>query len=587
MIKIKTILALSLMLLTFVIYFQVKDYDFLNYDDIFYVSENEQVKSGLNIESLKWSFKSTLAGNWHPLTWISHLIVVELFGLDGGFHHLANLCFHILNTGLLFFILTRMTGDIWRSFIVAALFGIHPLHVESVAWISERKDVLSTFFGFISLWCYVRYVEKPNLNRYLLIILFFIFSLMSKSMLVTLPFILILLDYWPLKRGRLFIGEKIPFFILSVIFSIISVFAQKSSNALGSLQQYPLYGRIANALISYVSYLEKTIWPFFLNPSYPYPNQIPMSEIFLSGFLLIFISLISLKYIKNKPWIAFGWLWYLGTLVPVIGLVQIGMQGMADRYTYIPIIGIFIMICWSINYIKYKFAITTITSAIICILMITTWYQKQFWSNNTTYYQYILDINPNDVKAHNNLGVALKNTGLYEKAIWHFYEAIKLNSKHSKAYNNLGLTLFKKGKIDEAIYYYNKSLKLDPNNVNTLSNLGNALRKQKKTEEAIKHYNEALRLNPNSFLVNNNLGNALLEQGKLKEAIYHFNEALKISPSDPSAHNNLANAFFYSGKIAEAIQHYNEALKINPNYIEAKNNLEYVLKQKTGINDAK
>lgn len=359
------LISLFLVMAILAVYLQVRNHDFINFDDDLYVTINPHVQAGLTLDSITWAFTSTRASNWHPLTWLSHMLDCQIYGMNPGQHHLTNVLFHILNTLLLFFVFMRMTKDLWQSGFVAALFALHPLHVESVVWLAERKDVLSTFFWMLTLWSYVRYVERSGLNRYLPVLFFFILGLMAKPMLVTLPFVLLLLDYWPLKRFRLgssedgqdcrperfylgFIWEKIPLFLLSAGSSVITYMVQKSSGAVSTLAVIPVHVRIANAIVSYVSYIGKMIWPHNLTILYPYLKSIIYWQVVGAGLLLAVITVVVFRMMKTKPYVAVGWFWFLGTLVPVIGLVQVGLQAMADRYTYVPLIGLFIMVAWGV-----------------------------------------------------------------------------------------------------------------------------------------------------------------------------------------------------------------------------------------------
>ena len=353
-------ICFSLVISILCIYWQVRHFSFVNYDDPQYVTANYAVQAGLAFENIRWAFTAVHANNWHPLTWLSHMLDCQIYGLDPGRHHLTNVLFHILNTLLLFLVFKKMTGALWKSAFVAALFALHPLHVESVVWVAERKDVLSTFFFMLTLWSYTRYVERTNLYNYLMVLLFFMLGLMTKPMLVTLPFVFLLLDYWPLQRfcfgssdsngQRSFywglVWEKMPLFILSSASSVVTYLVQKSSGAVNSLAAIPFHVRIANALLSYVSYIEKMLWPEHLAVLYPYPNVILPWKIVCAGLLLMMISVFIFRRLRSKPYLAVGWLWYLGTLVPVIGIVQVGAQAMADRYTYVPLIGIFFIAAW-------------------------------------------------------------------------------------------------------------------------------------------------------------------------------------------------------------------------------------------------
>ena len=413
------LVCLFLVIATLAVYWQVQNHNFVNYDDNLYIYNNRHVQSGLTIENIIWAFTDgTLISNyWHPLTWISHILDFQLYGMNAGGHHLTSLLFHIANTLLLFLVINKMTGHLWRSAFIAALFALHPLHVESVAWISERKDVLSTFFGLLTMLVYAYYAERPGLSRYFLVLLFFVMGLMSKPMLVTLPFVLLLMDYWPLGRlqlgqainpssikikktsASLLIGEKIPLFVLSAIASIAAYFTQSIGGTVTSMNLDLINIRIPNALVSYVSYIGKMIWPNRLGVFYPHPGILPIWQVIGAGTLLVSLSVLFFRWGRKFPYLPVGWFWYIGTCVPIIGIVQIGSFAMADRYTYVPLIGLFIIIAYGIpelvaqwRYRKIWFA--TLTTAFFMILMTTTWKQVGYWENSITLFEHTQKTTP-------------------------------------------------------------------------------------------------------------------------------------------------------------------------------------------------
>mgnify|MGYP001819000597 CR=1 FL=1 len=425
---------LFLVLTILFVYLQVISFEFINYDTDRYVYENQYVMAGLTQEVNGWAFTTIYASNWHPVTWLSHMLEVELFGLDSGCHHFSNVLFHCANVILLFWVLVRMTGDMWKSSLIAALFAIHPLHKQSVAWVAERKDVLSTFFGLLTVGCYLRYVRFPRIGSYMPILIFFMLSLMSKPMLVTLPFVLLLIDYWPLKRfdiqmlsgsdvsrsqiatGISLIIEKIPLFLVSAASCMVTLYVQQDGGAVGSLTLYPLHLRIVNALVSYASYLWKMVWPVNLAVVYPYPGEFPAWQIWAACLMLSGISLLAIKNSKAHPWLLVGWLWYLGTLVPVIGLLQAGSQAMADRYTYVPLIGIFLVLVWGLSDLFERFHIKQFSAIIITISVLgvlTTISRNQvgYWQNSITLFEHTIDVTKNNYVAHNNLGHRLLELG--------------------------------------------------------------------------------------------------------------------------------------------------------------------------------
>jgi Tfp pilus assembly protein PilF len=591
------LVCLFLVISTLSVYWQVHKYGFVNFDDDIYVSDNRHVQVGLTLESIDWAFTTIRASNWHPLTWLSHMLDCQLYGLNPSGHHLTNLLFHIANSLLLFFVFRKMTGHFWQSAFLASLFALHPLHVESVAWISERKDVLSTFFWMLTMWSYIWYVQHPGIGKYLLVLLFFILGLMSKPMLVTLPFVLLLLDYYPLYRFHKSDGsknshqrsivfrlilEKVPFFVLVLMSSAMTFYAQKHGGAVASLAVIPIQARISNALVSYTSYILKMLYPSKLAVLYPLPGILPWWQITGACFLLLCISFSAIRLVKQSPYFIVGWLWYLGTLVPVIGLVQVGNQSMADRYTYIPLIGIFFIISWGIpefvqrwRHVKKILPIMALT--ILFILTVVTFVQVGFWKNSITLFEHALRLTKNNRKAHNNLGLALEEQGLIDEAINHYEKALRISPVYVGAHNNLGNALKEQGLIDEAIKHYEEALRINPDYGKAHYNLGNVLQKQGLIDEAIKHYEEALRINPDYVDAHNNLGLALKEQDLMDEAIKHFEEALRINPDLAEAHNNLGAALFYKGDVDGAIEQFRKALQINPKYVAAKNNLNKLL----------
>ncbi len=521
------LISLSLIVVTLAAFEQLRNHTFLNFDDDVYITKNRNVQSGLTLEGVIWAFTTTHASNWHPLTWLSHMLDCQLYGLNPSGHHLTNLVFHIASTLLLFLVLERMTGALWRSSFVAALFALHPLHVESVAWVAERKDVLSTFFWMLTMWTYVHYVERPGFNRYLLVLLFFILGLLSKPMLVTLPFVLLLLDYWPLGRFQFgqssgdsnppinklknpsdlrgvafhLVLEKVPFFALTAISIFLTIFAQQRGGALSSLELFPLGIRIANALVSYINYIGKMVWPYHMAILHPYPDILPMWHIAGAGLLLTCISVLVIYTAHKRPYLAVGWFWYLGTLVPVIGLVQVGLQAMADRYTYVPLIGLFIMIAKGAPDIlkdwHYRRIVLGVSvGLILSIFMIVTRLQVQYWHDSITLFKHTLSVTANNFQIHNNLGVALADQGKNHEAIAHFKEALRIKPDFVEAHSNLGIALARQGKIEEAMVHYAEALRIKPDYAEAHYNLGVTLAGQGKIQEAIAHFAEALRIKP-------------------------------------------------------------------------------------------
>jgi len=487
-------ICLLLVVATLSVYWQVKDFEFVNYDDPLYLGENPQVSSGLTCGSISWAFTAIHAANWHPLTWLSHMLDVHFYGINPGAHHLTNLLFHIANTLMVFFVLKQMTGTLWRSAVIAALFALHPLHVESVAWVAERKDVLSTFFWMLTLLFYIGYVRRPAIYKYLAVFLCFSLGLMSKPMLVTVPLIFLLLDYWPLGRFQIgpqfdvksaqpgkpvlfLVYEKIPFFILSAASGAVTIWAQQKGGTVSSLEMIPVSDRIANALVAYVAYIGKMFWPAELAVIYPYSHDLPLWQIAGAGLIILSISLMLFKVRRRQPSFIFGWLWYLITLVPVIGLVQVGLQSMADRYTYVPIIGLFIMIVWGIpdKWFQQRFGragLATAGSVLLLTMVATSWMQVRYWENSITLFERANKVVHANFVIHNNLGNALARKGRLNDAFGHYTLAMRINpGKAADIHNNLGAALLVNGNIKEAIVQFRLALQIAPNHMDALKNL--------------------------------------------------------------------------------------------------------------------
>jgi tetratricopeptide (TPR) repeat protein len=570
----KYLVCLFLVVITLVSYWQLPTHDFLNFDDDGYITRNINVHKGITRESIAWAFNITNVDYWHPLIWLSHMLDFQLFGLKSGMHHLVNLFLHLANTLLLFFVLKRMTGSLWKSAFVAAMFAVHPLNVESVAWASERKNVLSTFFWILTMLAYVRYTERPTFLRYLLTFSVYALGLMAKPMLVTLPFALLLLDYWPLCRFNFaqsksinqdihksknagfqrllvlrLILEKIPLLVLSSGCIYLSSLSVQRLGIVISTVSVPMKLRIGNALVSYVSYIQKMVWPHNLVVYYPYPQMLPLWQVAGAGFLLVCISLLVLRALKSKPYLALGWLWYMGTLVPVIGLVQAGLwPATADRFTYVPLIGLFIVIAWGapeiITKLHYKRVVLIVSATIVLsAFMICTWYQVRHWQNSVALFTHNLNVNYDNIIAHYELGNALKQQGKFDKALFHYSKALQINPNFAEVHNNLGHTLAC----------------------------------QKDYKNAIYHYNEALRIKPKYTEAHNNLGTALAYQGNFKDAVYHFNKALEINPNYAGAYYNLGKLSANQGKIEKAILFYQKALELNPGMTQALYNLSWII----------
>ncbi|MGA3206604.1 MAG: tetratricopeptide repeat protein [Syntrophales bacterium] len=623
----KLLICLFLALAVLVAFWQVKNNNFVNFDDPRCTTENLHIQSGLNLEFLKWAFTTSHAGYWQPLTWLSFVMDYQLFGLKAGGYHIVNLLLHTVNSLLLFLILNRMTHALWKSTFVAALFALHPLHVESVAWVAERKDVLSTFFWMLTMGSYVFYVQRRELKSYLLTLFFFALGLMAKPMLVSLPCVLLLLDYWPLGRLRFnhsldvpkiseskkeknqarkisalakgkevtpaeqsrflqrlwpIIREKIPFFALSAISSIVTAIGQQKVGAMEALEILPIGARIGNALISYIRYIGMTIYPHGLAVFYPHGGTPSSWEVFLAAAFILIATLIIIRWAAKMPYLAMGWLWYLGTLVPVIGIIQVGMQSMADRYTYIPIIGLFVATAWAVpdiarNWRYRQYILITGAVIVLLALMFSTWTQVKYWQNSITLFEHAIQVTDNNYLAHNNLGVALSDAGKREEAIAHYREAIRIKPSYENAYFNLGNNLSAQGRTDEAVLCYQEALRLRPNYAKAYNNLAALLISKKMFKEAIGQYQEALKTDPTNSGTHYNLGVAWMSIDHFEDAIGQFQEAVRINPRFIEAHNALGIALARSGKTGEAIDHFREALWLKPNYVPARNNLQMAL----------
>jgi tetratricopeptide (TPR) repeat protein len=561
--RIEIVIYLSLCAACLVVYLQLINCDFVNYDDELYLTKNPYIQAGITLKNVIWAFTTGYASNWHPLTWLSHMLDFKLYGLNPMGHHWTNLQIHIANTLLLFFVLQHMTGAILRSAFVSALFAVHPLHVESVAWIAERKDVLCTFFWILCMYAYVGYVRNPKKKRwYILLIILFPLGLMAKPMIVTLPFVLLLLDFWPLSRFqsiiheqkinvfqafKTLVWEKTPLFVLTAISCVITFFVQQHGGAVASIQALPLKARAVNAIVSYTSYIGKMIWPSHLAVLYPFREWNP-GQVLISGVLLLLISTLAVRTWHRHPYFFVGWLWYLGTLIPAIGLVQVGAQRMADRYTYIPLIGLFIIIAWAMPDILSKWrdrriVLGTISGVMIILFMICSWFQVHHWKNGATL----------------------------------FTHAVKTTNNNSIAYCELGHALNQHGKRDEAIINLLRSLEINPYYAEAHFELGVTLEAQGNCTAAVKQYLEALRINPNHVKAHNSLGIILAKQGNFKDSVYHYKKALQINPEYPGAYYNLGKIFSAQGKIEEAIFYYQKALYCSSNMTQALYNLSWIL----------
>lgn len=569
------------------IYAQVGEHSFTNFDDNIYVYENSVVKKGLTWHGIAWSFTTFHAANWHPITWLSHMADVSIFGLEAGWHHRINVLFHVLNTVILFLVFLRMTGALWQSAFVAALFAVHPLHVESVAWVAERKDVLSTFFWMLTMGAYARYAHSPAPTRYLGVLFFLALGLMCKPMLVTLPFVLLLLDYWPLRRmcGTESTGavsaslllrlvlEKLPLVALSVASCVVTYFAQLQGGGVAPHEDFSAGIRISNAIVSCAAYLKSAFWPVALSVFYPHPvtvsASIPMWQIAGSALLIGCISLFALRQGRRRPYLAVGWLWYLGTLFPVIGLVQAGAQAMADRYTYVPLIGVFVMVAWGIPAVlegwRYRRATLMLSGgAILLALSVAAWNQAGYWRDNLTLYARALNVTEKNWLAWMNLGSTYETLGKYADALNAHGEVVRIRPGYPRAWANLGVGYRNLGRYPEAFDAIRKALDIDPEYARGWNILGDTYSQLGRHEAAAEAYLTAVRKNPEYTDAWNNLAIAHGKLGQYFQAIEALRVALRISPEDVEAWNNLGIALGSSGHDSQAIEAFRKALILDP-----------------------
>ncbi len=672
--RIKVLIGLALGLITLAVYLPAIHHEFLDYDDQEYVAENPHVRAGLTWQGVVWTFGQH-ASNWHPLTWLSHMTDCQLYGLKPAGHHLTNVLLHVANTVLLFLVLNRMTGTKWRSAAVAALFGWHPLHVESVAWVAERKDVLSAFFFMLTIGAYAKYAElqgevkrgesgaserhksgeqtmefqrrltsaatpeerKSSARYYLLALALFALGLMSKPMVVTVPFVMLLLDYCPLgriggrrrddggqrtedrgqktERGELsrFVLEKVPFFLLSAIACVLTLSAQRQGNAIVSTSGLPIGLRFEHALVSYMHYLGAAFVPRHLAVHYPYETTIPAWMIVISGFLLCVITAGVFRFANRRPYLLVGWLWFLGTLVPVIGLAQVGDQAWADRYTYLPLIGLFIGIVWGVFELGTKLWIRSpqsqinpksqtanpgvsrpsiivfsslVATALGGTMLAATSRQLCFWKNTRTLFEHAERVTRNNYMAITLLGSLLAKEGRTDVAVEHYETALRYKPDYAEAHFFLGQSFDQRGKLDQAIAEYRRALRSKPAQEQTHIFLGLALAKEKKDDEAASHYLAALKLNPESAVAHNNLARLLQSQGRLDDAIAHYFGALKLDPGLAQAHNNLGVLLLQKGRLAEGTAELRAALRPNHDNSESEFNLALALNQQEQWNEA-
>ena len=545
--RLDLLIYLALLLATFAVYAQVRDFDFVNYDDALYTTGNMNVREGFTAQGLEWALTSRHTGNWYPLTWVSHMLDCQFFGLDSGWHHLHNVLLHALAAVMLCIFLQRATGTRWRSALAAFLFALHPLHVESVAWVAERKDVLSACFWFLTLWLYVRYTERPGTGRYLAVAFGFCLGLMAKPMVVTLPFVLLLLDYWPLarfgQRGRKAIWEKLPLLGLAGAAAAIAYLAQKHS---GFVNARPLEARLANAIHSCTLYILKTFWPARLAVFYPYPHDFSFLPLLAEGILLAVVTTGVIVLRRRAPYLLMGWGWFVVTLVPVIGLVQVGGQAYADRYTYIPMVGLLVMLIWGATEILEKLRAKRLAiplAAAACLASaVLSWVQIGYWRNSETLFRHALAVTNDNSVANHNLGSYLMTSPeRLSEALPYLEAAVRIDPESAPARTDLGTALGKMGRLSDAIAQLQVAARLEPDASKPHISLGTALAYAGHLPEAAAEFESALRIDPNDAVVQSNLGMALSGiPGRLPDALRHLEEADRLRP-DPELEQAIAH----------------------------------------------
>ncbi len=573
---------LLLALVTIATYAQVFDHEFVSYDDPDYITANPHVQNGLTRTGAAWAFTTGTAANWHPLTWLSHMLDWQLFGAEAGRHHLVSVLIHTATVLLLFALFNRMTGSVYRSAFVAFSFALHPLHVESVAWASERKDVLSGLFWFLTLWAYLNYIDRPAVGRYLVMALAFACGLMSKPMIVTLPLVALLLDVWPLKRfGRRAILEKIPLAAMAIASAIITFLVQQRGGAVAAFDQVPLGLRIENAVLAYFMYLLKFVWPSNLAVFYPYPD-LNWWKVALAAAAIVAITI----GVRRRPYLLIGWLWFLITLAPVIGIIQVGVQDRADRYTYIPLIGLAIMLAWgAAEFLPVRYA--AIGGTVVCATWVVVALSNiENWQNSEALFRHATEATSGNYVAYNGLGAVLRNQGRLNDAIANFQSALRAKPHFADAHDNLGEALSAAGHVDDAMPHLLEAQRLQPQSPEVRVNLGSALNKGGHAKEAETEYRAALELRPESAEAHAGLGLALMAQGRAPEALPQLLESIRLDPNNADAHYNLGNAYGALDRNDEAIAQFSEAVRLKPSDAGAHYNLGTALVSANRIPEA-
>ncbi|MGD1042062.1 MAG: tetratricopeptide repeat protein [Sedimentisphaerales bacterium] len=594
--RVTLLIYITLAAATVVAYEPIRHNGFVGYDDTEYIVKNPHLTGGITQQSVTWAFTKSYASNWHPLTWISHILDCQFFGLNPLGHHLVSVLLHIANSLLLFWILTNITGAIWTSAFVAAVFAVHPVQVESVAWAAERKTVLSGLFWLLTMAAYVRYARQPAFGRYILVLLVFGLCIMTKPIVVTLPLVLLLLDYWPLERVRWgqsigaasksakwLIVEKIPLLAMSAFLSVMTFVSQKSSGAMSTTENMPLDYRIANIFLSYIKYIGKMIWPSRLAVYHPHPRTgFSDVAVVICALLFVLITVFSIYMGRRKRYVTVGWLWYVGTLVPMIGLVQVGAQAIAYRYMYLSMLGLLIIVAWAVKDLvanRFHWEVVAAVSAIVVLsaFVILTRMQVRYWQNTITLFEHTLNVTKDNAAAEHNYGYALSEAGRLDEAAIHLNRAVQLVPIFVEARNNLGKLYLKQGKINEAIDCFTELAKRKDAPAEVHYNLASALLMQKRYDEAIKHLARVLELDPDYAHAPSAMAVALMSAGRTDEAIACFNKYLQLNENSAELHYNLAVAMVMQKNYDEAIKHFTRVTELDPNNAGALNGLARVL----------
>jgi protein O-mannosyl-transferase len=594
-------ICLALATLTIALYAPALRCQFLTFDDQAYVTENRHVRAGLTLDGFMTAFRVNTAGNWHPLTLVSHMVDCQIYGLRPWGHHLTNVLFHSANSVLVYLILMRMTGAIWRSACVAGLFAVHPAHVESVAWVAERKDVLSAFFCLLAVWTYIRYVQKLKVQNAkwkayrVWVVILFALALMAKPMAVTLPLVLLLLDYWPLERvessdwsawWRLIL-EKWPLLALSAVWCVITIHAQGIGQAVATEAQLGIAERIVHTTISYLDYVRVLVCPWHLSAYYPYQHHEPVVWSVAAGAVLGLVTWLALAGAKQRPYLAVGWLWFVGMLVPVIGLVQVGGQGWADRYVYLPSVGFFVIVVWGGAELAARHSVIKLFAAAAGVaLAAMTWVELHYWNDTRTLFTRAMEVTANNYVAMTLVGSIDADTGELDDAIRLFRQAVACKPEYSEAHFLLGRALEKEGQTAEAISQYAEALRLNPDFDAAHIMVGLRLAQGKKYDEAAAHYAAALKANPESAPAQSDWGMALMKQGQWQQSIAHYEEAVRLDPGLAEAHNNLGIGYLQTGRLADGVRELRAALDLNPGDLETAFNLGQALNQEQHWADA-